>query len=369
VIILYILLSLFIVATICHLIYLLFYFSKLASYVKKENDQESKLPVSIIIAARNESQNLLRNLPYFFQQDYPSYEVIVVNDCSYDGSTEILKDFKKSYPNLKVVEIEENDRFKHGKKFALTLGIKAAENKHLLLTDADCVPASVNWIHSMQASFRDKDIVLGYSPYKKYKGFLNAIIRFETFYTGMQYLSIALKGKPYMGVGRNLAYTKDIFFQNKGFASHMHILSGDDDLFINQVATPENVSVNIDPESFVITEPKKKFSEYFKQKLRHLSTGKEYKASDKLHLVLISSSGLLFYIFLLLLIIFNFNLKVTLAFFAVKLIVSGVIYYKVMKKLHCADLWWYYPFLDLLYYLTMPVWAIIGYFRKQRKWK
>src|SRR5690606_19848156 len=185
---------------------------------------------SVIISARNESGNLQKNLYTILNQSYKNFEVIVVNDCSYDDSEDILKNIKSEFPDrLKIVNLLEDDRYRRGKMFALTMGIKAAQYEHLLFTDADCVPDSSQWINQMQSSFQQKEIVLGYSPYIRHKGLLNAIIRFETFYTALQYFSFALKGYTYMGVGRNLAYTKTLFFKHKGFASHMHILSGDDD--------------------------------------------------------------------------------------------------------------------------------------------
>src|SRR5690606_34092381 len=169
----------------------------------------------------------------------------------------------------------EHIAVKHGKKFALSLGIKAAQYEHLVFTDADCVPESSDWLTHMAGAFSGgKEIVLGYSPYLRRAGMLNALIRFETFHTAMSYLSYALKGKPYMGVGRNMAYTKSLFFRGKGFASHMHIASGDDDLFVNQNATPHNTTICIHPEAHVWSEPKTTFSAYARQKTRHAGASK-----------------------------------------------------------------------------------------------
>ncbi len=351
--------------------YYLFVFRYLAFYKKPGTaSTKAKLPVSVIISARNESQNLQKNLYSILNQSYEHFEVIVVNDCSYDDSQDILKVIKAEYPDkLKLVDLYEDDKYRRGKKFALTMGIKAAQYEHLLFTDADCVPVSNLWIEQMQSSFQEKEIVLGYAPYKKYSGILNAIIRFETFYTALQYLSFALSSRAYMGVGRNLAYTKTLFFKHKGFASHMHIPSGDDDLFVNQTATKENCAVNISPESFVYSEPKKKFKSYFRQKIRHLSTGKYYRAKHKMQLSFLAASGFLFYLLFFLLIIFNFNIQIIFTIFSLRFLISGIIYYKTMRRLALKDLWWFYPFLDLVYFLIMPVWAILSLFIKKRRWK
>lgn len=365
----YILLGIFVGAILVQLYFLLVYFRTFAFLKESTDIVSAERPISVIISARNERENLAKNLPFILSQEYSNYEVVVVNDCSYDGSSDLLKELKQKYGHLKVVEIVEDDRFKHGKKFALTLGIKASQHPYLLFTDADCIPESTQWIELMQQAFSEKELVLGYSPYKKYKGLLNAFIRFETFLTAIQYFSFALKQRAYMGVGRNLAYTKELFFKNKGFASHMHLLSGDDDLFVNHVATEINVAICLNPKSFVETEPKMSFNEYFTQKRRHLSTGRYYKREHILLLGLIGFSGILFYISFILLLFINFNTKFVLTLFAVKLIVQGIIYYPAMKKLKVSDLWWYYPFIDFFYFLIIPLWSITSILRKQRRWK
>lgn len=364
----YILPVLFLLLTLIQLYYLLGYFSRVSYYKKKAQPGQPVFPVSIVISARNEAENLRLHLPSVLEQQYPDFEVIVVNDCSYDLSSDVLKEMKLRYDHLKIVEIQEDDRFKHGKKFALTLGIKAAKNEHLLFTDADCAPMSTNWLFSMQQAFEKKEIVLGYSPYFRRKGFLNACARFETFFTAIQYFGFALRKNAYMGVGRNLAYTKSIFFRNKGFAAHMHVLSGDDDLFVNQNATPGNVSVNLDPDSFVITEAKQTYASYFRQRLRHMSAGKLYRKNHIYHLTMIAVSGWLFYLLFILLLFTNFKPEITLGIFAVRFIAAGILYYPAMKRLRVGDLWWWYPFLEFIYFLVIPVWAIVGFFRKQRKW-
>ncbi|MCB0615512.1 MAG: glycosyltransferase, partial [Phaeodactylibacter sp.] len=175
-----------------------------------------------------------RNLPFFLAQDYPEYEIIVVNDNSSDKTLEVLLDFQKKSPILRLIDI--NVSTPRGKKAALSKGVNAAKFEILLLSDADCRPASPQWLDFMQAFIRDRaKIGLGYSPYFRGKGILNAFIRFETVYSAIQYLSFAFMGLPYMGVGRNLCYRKSLFRGSGGFDSHAHIASGDDDLFINQV--------------------------------------------------------------------------------------------------------------------------------------
>jgi glycosyltransferase involved in cell wall biosynthesis len=237
------------ICLLLQLYYVLVVYRKLAIFKSPDLESQLNSPLSVIICAKNEVQNLKKNLSSILNQNYPNFEVIVVNDCSNDGTEWYLRDLSLDYKNLKIVTINDHPRFKHGKKFAVTMGIKAAQNENLVFTDADCFPESEHWLSLMQRNFDNQtDIVLGYSPYEIKGGFLNKFIRFETFYTAINYLSYALRGIPYMGVGRNLAYKKSLFFKGKGFASHMHILSGDDDLFVNQNANNFNTKIEIHPD-------------------------------------------------------------------------------------------------------------------------
>lgn len=331
---------------------------------------EVLIPVSVIISARNEAKNLQENLPFILQQNYSDFEVVVINDCSYDASDVVLEDMQRLYPQLKVVTITEHDRFKTGKKFALTLGIKAAKNEYLLFTDADCKPASVNWIARMAVNFSTQaQIVLGYSPYYKTGNFLNPFTRFETLKTGINYLSSALTGDPYMGIGRNLAYTKTLFFSQKGFASHMHVISGDDDLFVNQHATADNTIIEIHPDAFVYTSAKTTLTSWYRQKKRHMGVGKLYKNKHRHMLSFDAISGSLFYILLILCLIFKYEPLLALGLFAFRLILQLIIYSKILKKLGGKDLIWYLPFFDIIYYMYLNVFGLIGTLLKTTQWK
>ncbi len=206
------------------------------------------------------------------------HEILVVNDNSLDETHYLLEALQQDFPQLQVVELKQEAKLIPGKKFPLSIGIKSAKHDILLMTDADCIPASEFWIQKMEGGFQEgTEIVLGYGAYHKRKGWLNKIIRFETFHTAIQYLSYALAGIPYMGVGRNLAYRKEVFFRHKGFSAHNHIPSGDDDLFINRVANRDNTALVLDKEAFTLSIPKKKWGDWWKQKQRHFSTAKYYK--------------------------------------------------------------------------------------------
>ncbi len=328
------------------------------------------VPISVIISARNEARNLTENLPYILQQNYPDYEVVVINDCSSDNSDEVLQDIQREFAHLKVVTITEHVRFKTGKKFALTLGIKAAKNEHLLFTDADCKPATLNWISRMAAKFTGStQIVLGYSPYTRTGNFLNPFVRFETLKTALNYLSAALNGNAYMGIGRNLAYTKPLFFGAKGFAAHMHVISGDDDLFVNQNSTPENTVIEIHPDTFIYTDAKTTLAGWFRQKKRHMGVGKLYKNIHRRALSFDAVSGFLFYVLFILCLVFKFEPLLAIGVVVFRLALQLIIYSKVFKRLACGDLVWSLPFFDMIYYIYLNVFGLIGTFIKTTRWK
>ena len=339
-----------------------------------EREQTQQHPVSVIICARDEDENLARNLPGVLVQTYPtSYQVITVNDNSLDDSKYILEELQKTFKNLHIVELKQEAKLISGKKYPLSIGIREARHELLLLTDADCVPASEFWIQKMQEAYLPgKEIVLGYGAYQKKKGMLNKLIRFETFHTALQYLSYALAGMPYMGVGRNLSYKKDLFLKNKGFASINHIPSGDDDLFINKVATKDNVAVVVDPDAVTLSIPKSSFAEWRKQKTRHYSTAKFYKRKHKNLLGLYFITQFLFYPLLVLAMIFIRDWRLALilvpSIAVIKLLVQGIIQYKAMKKLGEQDLWPWFIVLDIWMFFYYIMFSPALWKKPSKKW-
>jgi cellulose synthase/poly-beta-1,6-N-acetylglucosamine synthase-like glycosyltransferase len=317
---LYVTLLIFLSITFIQLLYhFLFYFPLLFKR-KKHPEPESWPDLSVVICARNEARNLRRYLPSILEQEYPRYEVIVVNDCSEDDTEVVLNRFSEKYEHLRTTFLREDLKFPHGKKLALTVGIKAAQYEHVVLTDADCFAVSKQWLKEMASGFTEKkSIVLGYGGYNEVKGILNRIIRFDTMWIALQYLSFAKLRIPYMGVGRNLAYRKSLFFENKGFASHAKIDSGDDDLFINQVATGKNTAIMLDTDSHTRSRPKLRFKNWVEQKRRHLTSSSFYKPGHKMLLFFEPFSRVSFYLLLIPLLISPLYREITLCVLGLRL--------------------------------------------------
>jgi len=252
--------------------------------------------VTVVLCAHNESENLSNYLQALLTQDYPTYEVIVVDDGSEDSTREIVERYMTHDPRVHMTFVPYGARVGSTKKLALTLAAKAAKYDYLLLTDADCVPESNQWIRSMMSGFASgKDIVLGYGAYFEEKGFINRLVRYDTLFNGLHYLGAALCGHPYMGVGRNLAYRKSLFFESGGFTHLMTNRAGDDDLFVNHVATKQNTAVAVNPESYTWSLSKKTLKEWWQQKRRHLSVSPNYKPVTKFRLTLEPLTRGLFY--------------------------------------------------------------------------
>ena len=349
--------------------YFLVVFSRLAFFkVKITSTQQPG--VSIIVCARNEIKNLRLHLENLLNQTYPIFQVIVVNDCSWDETELYLDVLQQHYPNLKVVTIKEQERYQHGKKFALSLGIKAAQYEHLLMTDADCIPDSDNWIAEMMRAYTDgKEIVLGYGGYMKESTIINKWIRFETAFNAMQFLSYGLGGNAYMGVGRNLSYKRGLFFQNKGFASHQHLLSGDDDLFINENATKKNVAICIAADAITLSKPKQSWGEWFKQKKRHLSTTKYYKTRHKFSLGLFHFSQSMFYILSILLLVFQIQLPIVAGFVTLRFLIMLLIVHGCFKRLNEKNLTLLSPFFEIVMVIAYPFVSLSSRFYRDKTWK
>jgi glycosyltransferase involved in cell wall biosynthesis len=352
--------------------YVLFVHLKLLNYKVEDIPDTANGPISVIICARNEIANLKEYLPSVLNQNYADFEVVVVNDRSWDGTEEYLEALEKQHDKLKVVKILDNEKFIAGKKFAATMGIKAAKNEWLVFTDADCTPASENWLMDMQKPANDDtEILLGYSPYIKKRGLLNALIRFETFFTAVNYLSFALKGMPYMGVGRNMAYKKSLFFKNKGFAAHMHVPSGDDDLFINATAHKNNTAIRTNPESHVWSEPNTTWAGYLRQKKRHFGAGKLYQAKHKFILSMQVVFQFLFYAFFAATMFFSLECRyIAFGVFILSIIIKCFIYPKLLNRLNCGNLRWWFPILDILLFFFLTINGLLASFGKKKvSWK
>ncbi len=360
---------LFGISFIIQLGYYLIIFRKLPFSASKKKSKFSK-PVSIIICAKNEADNLSLFLPIIINQEYSKFEIVLVNDHSTDDTLKVMHSFKDKHANIIIVHLD--DIHSNGnKKNALTQGIKASNYEHLLLTDADCRANSTNWISEMTSCFSDKKrIVLGYGAYRKIENsWLNKLIRFETLHTAIQYFSYSKIGFTYMGVGRNIAYTKTDFLKVNGFKNHQHIKSGDDDLFINQVANNNNVNCSLKVGSFTISEPETSFKKWLKQKRRHITTATSYKPVHQFLLGLYYVSQVIFLFIGLFLMINSENTALIYILFLVRILLQYLVFGLSAKKLKENDLILFIPFLELFLIVIQMRIFITNLIGKPKEWQ
>jgi glycosyltransferase involved in cell wall biosynthesis len=361
-----------IISFLIQIFYWLFFYFRIAFIKNSETSIEEK-GISVIICAKNEAENLKNFLPKFLNQKYSNFELIIVNDNSSDNTEEILVNFKKEYKNLYFTNIESEQIVNHGKKIPLSIGIKAAKNEILVMSDADCYPVSEEWLSEINNSYTENtEIVLGYGGYDNSNGLLNKIIRFDAMFIGLQYMTFAKAGIPYMGTGRNLSYKKSLYYKMKGFSSHYHIISGDDDLFVNTASDKKNTISLISSKSYTRSVSKTTLGDFIKQKRRHLSTGKFYKFWHKTILGTEIFSRFLFYSSLIVLSILLPDSYILLYLFALRFIIQSIITKIASDKFKEKGIAYFTLFLDILLPL-LNLWILFtGIFinrRIKRGWK
>lgn len=318
--------------------------------------------VSIIIAHKNDSHHLIKNLKAISGQDYPHFEILIIDDGSSAEELKQLVDLTKGFENVNLLYADHP-----GKKQALLKGIHSAQHDLILCTDADCKPVSDQWIKKMVSSKRNARVVLGYSPYENRSGWLNMLIRFETAMTAIQYISWTLAGKPYMGVGRNMLYHRSLFLSQDPFKDHDSIPYGDDDLFIQAVSGNARVNVCEDPDSHVITQPPMSWNEWIRQKHRHMSAGYYYKSVLWWQPGFFGISLTLQWILIPLLIAWSIWWK-WLPVFLIGLFIRWITYAGWSGKLRSRDTAWLYPLLEMNYALYLLIMGMYTIVKKKKTW-
>ena len=326
----------------------------------KASLQVDKSSFSVIVCIKNDAE-YLKNLINIADQQAIS-ELILVDDFSDKYTKEQINKLQMS--KLKVIHASENIS---GKKNALTCGISASNEENLLLTDIDCQPASAEWGTLMTRPLMNGyDLVLGYGAYRKKAGLLNRFIRFDTLMIAIQYFSFALINRPYMGVGRNMAYSKSLFKTTEGFSNHLDLASGDDDLFVQSLGKQAKVYSQLEPDAFTISEPKSTWSEFIGQKARHISTATAYQWFHQVILVLFSASHILFYFLFFTLLLIS-EIKLLILIYLMTIFHAWILFYKLSKKFNESDLAKWFPFLDIIYFIYMLV-LFPALFIKKKTW-
>lgn len=341
----------------------LYWFLTWPASQEKVATTESEEGVSVVVCVRNASHLLSAQIPQWLGQEYPHWELIILDDHSTDNSWSILQEWQVN-PKISTYSMAA-EKIRPGKKYAQQFGVSKAQFDWVLVTDADCRPASNHWIQRMmQARRPETRLVLGIGLLQRKPGFLNRFIRYEMAHTAIQYLSAAYWQTPYMGVGRNLLFSRHLFESTKDRAGD-HLPYGDDDLFVN-AASSQAISYCIDPTGFTLSPAKETLSAYADQKKRHLSTGKYYRLS---HQMLLGSWALLHFLYWLgLFALCPFYPVQVLLVGALRLTLCMVIFWRWTKTLVQPDLRWWFPLLDLCF-LSIYGWGFrFIFWRDKSSW-
>ena len=270
---------------------------------KKNSPSPAKLPpVSVVLAAQNDGDWLRQNLVYLLEQDYPDFEVVVVDYLSTDETQYILRLLAQNYSRLKVVTLTNNANGYQGLKYPFSIGIKTAQNDILLLAEPECIPMDTtqfNWIRSMVSGYVHDhiDIVLGYCGISYKPSLFNWLQQYDNLLYSVEYLGSAILRAPFTGNGRNLSYRRSLFLKNDGFIYHYNIPDGADDMFVNQNARPRNTAVVLSPESFTLVQPQPTLRQWHLYRRHRVSTHSFYSLPLKLRRLLPPLGILLFYLF------------------------------------------------------------------------
>ena len=358
----WIIIALYTISFVIQLFYYLKLYRKPYLYAKKNNANEGvidkldkELPgISIIITAKNEADNLRKNLPEILNQDYHNFQVVVVNNSSTDNTSNVLDELKSKYPELYTTFIPVSTNNRNDKKLAITVGIKAAKHNILLFTEPDTKPLSNKWVYEYAKAFNNNvEVVLGSCQIEICKSVFKKYILFDNLFSGIKYTSMALINKPYMGIGRNMAFKKKLFFDNKGFSSILNIENGEDNLFINKIANEHNTTVLLSPNSLVVSNAINGFINWRNIKTNYVVSRKHYTGYKAKRLAFEVFSRYLFYLFFAILIglgIYTPSITIiafALLLFLIRYIVQLIVINKNSKIYNAGSFYFSIPWFDI----------------------
>lgn len=339
-----------------------FYVRFLGGISRESKRQLSKTPsesaimpgVSVIVCANDQAAALSTNLPLLLNQEYPEFQVVVVNNASTDNTEDVLQRFE-SYPNFYHTFVPPGVRNVSFRKMAMTIGIKAATHDYVLFVDPMGIPAGNRWLASMMGQVdNEAGVVLGYASNRHKQDFWHRMVAYDTLFSAMKYLGLALKGLPYRAHPSNLAFRKDLFFSQKGFSSHLFLQSGADDLLIREMATPKNIRVELSRESFIQLDKNASWTAWKNELLNHFTTSGLYKPGVRFLLKLEGLTRLLFYVLTLFLLVLTLAngyyvwLSVSAVLLLTRFIVQGSVLNKTAKQLNESTTAFLYPIFDIV---------------------
>lgn len=359
------LLYVFIAIVFIQLFYYLGVFSSF-SFSKESENNPKRIPVSVIVYARNQAEEVKKLLPHLVNQNYHDYELVLVDNASSDETLDIFKEYAQMFANIRLVRVENNETFWNNKKYAQTLAIKAAKHEYLLFIDAENAIDNELWIMSMASNFTlNKTIVIGPSMYFKAKGFLNKVIRFDAVFSQLHSFSWTNYGAPFSYFSRNIAYKKEEFYKVSGFITHMNNRLGEREFFLNEAAKSKNTAFTNSKNALVYLKPFSKSSQWLNQKIEDDYLLSQLNFGNKFKVRLFHASQFLFFLLAIVLLILQIEWLITTIIIILRYLIAWIIVAKSVKKFNQSDLVWLFPLLEICKTTTQTNIFIKNAFRKK----
>lgn len=340
--------------------------------VSKQPSANGQQPsVSVVMVVHNEAEFLKSSLPYLLEQDYPDYEIVIVDYTSTDDTRYVLRVCSENYPNLKPILFPHDVNMFQGKKYPLSIGIKSATKDVILLTEAESVPRSFDWVSQMMKGYcGDTQIVMGCNIVKSNGTLLGAFQQYENMTYNASYIGAMAMGNPFTATGRNLSFRRDFFFKQGGFISHYSIPDGADDLFVNANANSRNSSVVLSSDAFVVSEPRSSFRLWHQDRSHRLYTRRYYGLKDKLMLAFYPLSQFVFLASLVLLLVFQlFPWQLLVALLVVKLIWQIVSALPLAKRFEIKKIQFFAPLFEFYFLFANTFMTTFALRRKNKQWR
>lgn len=261
---------------------LLIYFIKGWASLKRPKPHTGafKTRVTVMIAARNEEDNITFTIEDILAQDYPKEltEIIIVDDHSTDKTADIIRSYEKR--GVKLLQLKEDQPLNSYKKKAIAKAISMSTGDLMVATDADC-RMGAQWLSSVVGYYEHNNLVMISSPV--------AYFEERTLFEYMQTLEFAYLigvGAAFIGNkhastcnGANLAYRKDTFYEVGGFSGIDNLASGDDELLLQKISRryPGRIGFLKNRKAIVYTHAKHTLGSFLKQRRRWASKSTHYK--------------------------------------------------------------------------------------------
>lgn len=349
------------VITLIQLVYYYVIYGRFAFHRKKSALGFRDIPVSVVIVVRDDAALAVQNLPQLLDQQYSSFEIVIVNDRSRDeNSLQAIREYKDRYPNIKLVDLSTAVSTSRGKKMAISMGVKCATYDHILLTAPNCKPSSRQWLSKMAQNFQfQQKIVLGYNTFEKKKGLYSHFLLYDNLVGAVQYFAHALMHSTYRGDLNNLAFVRPLFYKQNGFIAYNHLLYGEEDIFVHRASTPNNVAVEYDPDAATLQQHTPSYGYWRLHKVSLYFTRKYNSTKNRLLLSGYELTNLLFYALLALSIVASLHqptaLYITAGIAVLRIaslyVVMGISAARLQEKQNIPSLLFY----DFLFAILTPL--------------